>query len=105
MILKALKRMLELERKDRCELERKALELIKQTKNKWAAEEKVKLDTVNRELEECRERCEKLTAEIDQLNEQLLKAVEKSNKHKVLSIEHMNLFEYLNTIQFALGFC
>lgn len=79
----ALKRTLELERKDRSEVERKALELIKSAKEKWENAEKTKIESLILELEQQREKVFELTTTNETLNEQLKHALHMENKQKV----------------------
>ncbi|KAJ8916601.1 hypothetical protein NQ315_000246 [Exocentrus adspersus] len=78
----ALKRTLELERKDRAELERKALDLIKGAKLKWELAEKTKVDALLLELEQQNEKITQLTTTNNMLNEQLQHALKLQDKHK-----------------------
>ncbi|XP_017783793.1 PREDICTED: citron Rho-interacting kinase [Nicrophorus vespilloides] len=83
-----LKRTLDLERKDRSELERKALDLMKCAKQKWESAERVKMEAINKELEESKEISEKLQYDVEKLEKELETAWKLSNKHKA-SIENV----------------
>lgn len=87
-----LKRTLELERKDRAEVEQKALDLIKTAKQKWETAEKDRMEKVTLELEQQREKIEELSARNNILNEQLQHALKMENKHKVSENYLYNLF-------------
>ncbi|XP_056637820.1 citron Rho-interacting kinase [Diorhabda sublineata] len=78
----ALKRTLELERKDRVELEKKALDLIKSAKLKWESSEKEKVEAYNLELEQQKVKIAQLMNTNKMLNEQLRHAFKLENKHK-----------------------
>ncbi|CAH0549549.1 unnamed protein product [Brassicogethes aeneus] len=78
----ALKRTLELERKDRVELERKALELIKSAKTKWEGAEKVKIDGMALEIEQQKVKIAELTATNKMLNDQLKRALQSEGAHR-----------------------
>jgi chromosome segregation ATPase len=80
--VKALKRTLEFERKDRAELERKALELIKGAKIKWEATERNKIEPLRLEVEQQKEKITQLETTNKMLNEQLQHAFKLENKHK-----------------------
>ncbi|KAL3270917.1 hypothetical protein HHI36_021424 [Cryptolaemus montrouzieri] len=79
----ALKRTLELERKDRAELEKKALELIKSAKTKWENEEKRKIDSLNFTIEEQKGKIRQLMDTNKMLDEQVQHALKMEAKHKV----------------------
>lgn len=79
---KALKRTLELERKDRLDLERKALDLIKGAKLKWEMAEKSRIDSLTLELDQQKEKITQLTTTNNMLNEQLQHALSLEGKHK-----------------------
>lgn len=78
-----MKRTLEIERKDRYELERQALDLIKSAKLKWEAAEKQKLASLNTELEEQKERNSQLVEQNKSLKEELKLYKQLENTHKV----------------------
>ncbi|KAJ8927857.1 hypothetical protein NQ314_019638, partial [Rhamnusium bicolor] len=78
----AVKRTLELERKDRSELERKALDLIKAAKLKWEIAEKSKVEALLLEQEQQKEKISQLTTTNNMLNEQLQHALKLEGKHK-----------------------
>lgn len=78
-----MKRTLEIERKDRSELERRAVELIKSAKLKWEASEKLKLDAFNSELEQQKEQNNQLAEENRSLTEELKLHKQLENTHKV----------------------
>lgn len=78
-----LKRTLELERKDRAEVEQKALDLIKTAKQKWETAEKDRTEKLTLELDQQKEKIEELTERNNILNEQLQHALKLENKHKV----------------------
>nr|XP_023022952.1 citron Rho-interacting kinase [Leptinotarsa decemlineata] len=78
----ALKRTLELERKDRSELEKKAIDLIKSAKLKWEAAEKNKLETLTLEISQQKEKIIQLTATNNMLTEQVQHALKMEGKHK-----------------------
>lgn len=66
-----LKRTLEIERKDRCEVENKVLDLLKSAKQKWEFAEKNRTQSLLSELQEKEEKIQQLTASNQKLNEQL----------------------------------
>ncbi|CAH1979493.1 unnamed protein product [Acanthoscelides obtectus] len=78
----ALKRTLELERKERSELEKKALDLIKSAKQKWETAEKQKSEAFSLELEQQKEKINQLITTNNILNEQLQHALKMESKHK-----------------------
>nr|CAH7718792.1 unnamed protein product [Callosobruchus chinensis] len=78
----ALKRTLELERKERSELEKKALDLIKSAKQKWETAEKQKIEALSLELEQQKTKINQLTTTNHILNEQLQHALKMEGKHK-----------------------
>nr|CAI5863093.1 unnamed protein product [Callosobruchus analis] len=78
----ALKRTLELERKERSELEKKALDLIKSAKQKWETAEKQKMEAFSLELEQQKTKINQLTTTNHMLNEQLQHALKMEDKHK-----------------------
>ncbi|XP_060533319.1 citron Rho-interacting kinase [Cylas formicarius] len=84
----ALKRTLELERKDRSELERKALDLIKSAKLKWEVSEKTKVDALTLEIEQMKEKIIQLTNTNNILDEQLQRALSMEHDHRQ-SLEHV----------------
>lgn len=88
----ALKRTLELERKDRIELEKKALDLIKAAKLKWETAEKNKVEALALELELQKEKISQLTTTNKMLNEQLQHALKSEDKHKesLEKVKHLN---------------
>ncbi|XP_015836485.1 citron Rho-interacting kinase [Tribolium castaneum] len=88
----ALKRTLEIERKDRAELERKALDLIKSAKIKWETSERNKIESLKLEIEQQKEKIAQLGTTNKMLNEQLQKAFKMENKHKesIEAVEHLN---------------
>lgn len=77
-----LKRTLELERKDRSEVERKALDLIKTAKLKWETYERAKIESLSLELEQQKEKIAQLTETNRTLDEQLKHVATLENKHK-----------------------
>lgn len=79
----ALKRTLELERKDRVEVEQKALELIKAAKQKWEASDRTRTEILELELEQQKEKIVQLTTANETLNEQLKHALHLGNRHKI----------------------
>lgn len=81
-IFQAIKRTLELERKDRVELEQKALSLIKSTKLKWELAEKTKIENLQIELEKERDKVQQLTSTNNDLLEQLQEALKQHDKNK-----------------------
>ncbi|XP_044261577.1 citron Rho-interacting kinase [Tribolium madens] len=88
----ALKRTLEIERKDRAELERKALDLIKSAKIKWETSERNKIESFKLEIEQQKEKITQLETTNKMLNEQLQKAFKMENKHKesIQAVEQLN---------------
>ncbi|KAK5638338.1 hypothetical protein RI129_012633 [Pyrocoelia pectoralis] len=88
----SLKRTLELERKDRLNLEHKALELIKSAKLKWENSEKTKVNSLNLEIVQQKEKIQQLTSTNVLLNEQLQHALQMQHKHKdsIEIVEHLN---------------
>ncbi|KAK9874246.1 hypothetical protein WA026_002601 [Henosepilachna vigintioctopunctata] len=78
----ALKRTLELERRDRTELEKKALDLIKAAKLKWETEEKRKVDCLSLTIEQQEEKIRQLTEVNKMLEEQVQHALKMEVKHK-----------------------
>ncbi|GJQ75197.1 hypothetical protein Trydic_g9799 [Trypoxylus dichotomus] len=94
----ALKRTIELERKDRKDLERKALDLIKSAKLKWEAAEKVKLDTLNAEVTKKHEKIVSLENEIRSLKDQLSEIPKLENMHKASleRVENLNRRSVVN---------
>ncbi|KAJ8956368.1 hypothetical protein NQ318_015106 [Aromia moschata] len=88
----ALKRTLELERKERAELERKALDLIKAAKLKWETAEKNKVEALQLELEQQKEKVSQLTATNNMLNEQLQHALKMEGRHKesLEKVQHLS---------------
>lgn len=82
LFFQALKRTLELERKDRTELEKKALDLIKAAKVKWETAEKNKVEALTLEIEQQKEKISQLTTTNNVLNEQLQHALKLEDKHK-----------------------
>ncbi|XP_031331447.1 citron Rho-interacting kinase-like [Photinus pyralis] len=88
----ALKRTLELERKDRLNLEHKALELIKSAKQKWENSEKTKVDGLKLEVAQQKEKIQQLASTNALLNEQLQHALQMQHKHKdsIETVEHLN---------------
>ncbi|KAG5866592.1 hypothetical protein JTB14_013111 [Gonioctena quinquepunctata] len=78
----ALKRTLELERKDRSELEKKALDLIKSAKLKWETAEKNKTEALMLEINQQKEKITQLTATNNMLSEQVQHALQMEGKHK-----------------------
>ncbi|XP_050504436.1 citron Rho-interacting kinase [Diabrotica virgifera virgifera] len=93
----ALKRTLELERKDRVELERKALDLIKSAKTKWETSEKLKVESLTLEIEQQKEKISELTTTNKMLNEQLQHALKLENRHKE-SLEKVELLSRRSVI-------
>lgn len=93
---------MELERKDRNDLERKALELIKSAKLKWENSGKVKIDSLNLEVAQQKEKIQQLTNTNSLLNEQLQHALQLENKHKVclFILRLSSLFQWYLTIIF-----
>ncbi|XP_022914503.2 citron Rho-interacting kinase [Onthophagus taurus] len=79
----ALKRKLDLERKDRSEVEKKALELIKASKLKWEAAEKPKMEALEVELINYKEKVAKIEIENKNLIDQINQVALLENKHKV----------------------
>lgn len=77
-----MKRTLDLERKERTELERKALDLIKAAKLKWETAEKNKVEALTLEIEQQKEKISQLTTTNNILNEQLQHALKSEDKHK-----------------------
>lgn len=71
-----------MERKDRIELERKALDLIKAAKAKWETSEKSKTEALSLELQQQKEKINELTTTNKMLNEQLKRALQTEVKHK-----------------------
>ena len=88
----ALKRTLEIERKDRAELARRALELIKSAKTKWETSERTKVEALRLEIEQQKDKIAQLTTTNNMLNEQLQRAFKLENKHKesLEAVEQMN---------------
>ncbi|CAG9853757.1 unnamed protein product [Phyllotreta striolata] len=82
----ALKRTLEIERKDRTELEKKALDIIKSAKLKWETSEKTKTESLTLEIEQQKVKISELTMTIDVLNQQLQRALQ-LQKHGKESLE------------------
>lgn len=72
-----------MERKDRAEVEQKALDLIKTAKQKWEAAEKDRIEKMTLELEQQKEKIDELSGRNNILNEQLQHAFKLENKHKV----------------------
>lgn len=77
-----VKRTLELERKERIELEKKALDLIKSAKLKWETAEKNKVEALTLEIEQQNEKISQLSTTNTMLNEQLQHALKSEGKHK-----------------------
>ncbi|CAH1118647.1 unnamed protein product [Phaedon cochleariae] len=93
----ALKRTLELERKDRAELEKKALDLIKSAKLKWEISEKNKVEALMLEIDQQKEKITQLTTTNNILNEQLQHALKMEVKHKD-SLEHVQVLSRRSVI-------
>lgn len=73
---------MEFERKDRLDLERKALDLIKSAKIKWETSERTKTESLNLKIEQQQEEINKLSATNNLLSEQLERAFKAENMHK-----------------------
>lgn len=80
-----------MERKDRLEVEHKALDLIKTAKHKWEHSEKNKMQSVTLELEQQKEKISQLIATNELLNEQLQHALQLKNKTHVSYIMEFRL--------------
>lgn len=72
---KAVKRTLDVERKERTNLEKKALDLIKAAKLKWERAEKVKVEALDLEIQQLKSKNEQLVNTNKTLNEQLQHAI------------------------------
>lgn len=88
----ALKRTIDLERKDRKDLERKALDLIKSTKTKWEASEKVKLDALQGEISNQQQKILNLENQNLNLKEQLQQLLSLEDMHKVSLISICDIY-------------
>ncbi|KAF7283165.1 hypothetical protein GWI33_001228 [Rhynchophorus ferrugineus] len=88
----ALKRTLDLERKDRAELEKKALELIRSAKLKWEISEKTKTDALNLEIQQQKEKIAHLVNTNKTLEEQLQRALktEEKNRRSLETVENLS---------------
>lgn len=88
----ALKRTLQIERKERAELESKALELIKAAKHKWETVEKTKTDALNAELAEQKQMNSQLSTENAILKDKLnvAKQLEHVHKNSLQKVEKLN---------------
>lgn len=71
-----------MERKERADLEKKALDLIKSAKQKWEIAEKTKVESLHLELEQQKIRINQLTATNKMLNEQVQHALKLEDKHR-----------------------
>lgn len=96
-MFQTIKRTLELERKDRIELEKKALDLIKAAKLKWEIAEKNKAEALTLEIEQQKEKISQLSATNNMLNEQLQHALKSEDKHKQ-SLEKVKNFNRRSVI-------
>lgn len=72
-----------MERKDRIQVEHKALDMIKTAKQKWESSERSKVENMSLELEQQKEKIAQLTATNGLLNEQLQHALQLKNKPTV----------------------
>lgn len=88
---------MDLERKERTELEKKALDLIKSAKLKWETSEKSKVEALKLELEQQKVKITELTTTNKMLNEQLQHALKLENKHKE-SLEKVELLSRRSVI-------
>ncbi|XP_066144839.1 citron Rho-interacting kinase-like [Euwallacea fornicatus] len=82
----AVKRTLHLERKERINLEKKALDLIKGAKLKWELAEKTKIEALELEIKQLNSKNEQLANTNSMLNEQLQHALKMEEKNR-LSLE------------------
>lgn len=78
-----LKRTLDMERKDRVDVERKALDLIKIAKKKWETTEKLRTESLLIELQQEKDKIVELTTINQTLNEQLKNALHLETKQKM----------------------
>ncbi|XP_018320783.1 citron Rho-interacting kinase [Agrilus planipennis] len=78
----ALKRTLELERKNQVEIERKALDLIKSAKLKWENLERNRIDALNGEIEDQKRKIEELSYTNNILRNQLEQALQMKDKQQ-----------------------
>lgn len=87
-----MKRTLELERKDRINLENRALEILKTTKIKWENSEKSKIDSLKLEIAQQSEKIQQLTETNSMLKEQLQHTLKLEHKHKTSldNVQHLN---------------
>lgn len=76
---------MEIERKDRTELESQALDLIKSAKQKWEVSEKSKLEALNTQIDYLKEKMNTLYDENNTLKDNLKLAKQLENTHKVIS--------------------
>lgn len=84
----ALKRTLDLERRDRIEIENKALDLMKSAKQKWEINEKTRIDTLLAELQEEKEKNAQLTFINEQFKNTVhLDKIGKLNRKSVIGLE------------------
>ncbi|XP_045467164.1 citron Rho-interacting kinase-like [Harmonia axyridis] len=79
----ALRRTLELERKDRIELEKKAMDLIKSAKLKWETEEKRKMNALDLIIDEQKVKISQLCETNKILEDQLQHAQIMEEKHRI----------------------
>lgn len=90
--LQALKRTLDLERRERKELENKALDLIKSAKLKWETQEKSRIENLNEQVEKQNTRITELCT----ANNELTSKLERSQK---LHEQTENELDRLRTLQ------
>lgn len=90
-----LKKTLDIERKDRIEVENKVLDLLKSAKQKWEIAERTRNETLLLELQEKQEKITQLTNSNQTLNEQLKsvlhdeqKTIKKLNRQSVIGLEN-----------------
>lgn len=98
---KALRRTLDLERRERKELESRALELIKSAKQKWAVSEKERVNKLDKEIEKQNTRItelctnnNELTSKLGRYKTSLDQAQLELCKLKNLQTEHKVVFIY-----------
>lgn len=80
-----MKRTIDIEKKDRSQIERQALELIKSAKLKWETSEKMKMEPLNSEISQQKEKIHQLMEENEALKESLKLAKQLENTHKVIN--------------------
>lgn len=80
----AVKRTLEIERKERTNLEKKALDLIKGAKLKWELAEKNKIEALDLEIKQLKAKVDQLNNTNQMLDEQLQHALKMDEKNRLV---------------------